>query len=167
MRALNWTPALYSSGTVHSAQTGTLSLKYACWELCFSSVHLLWTDLNLWLEIISVYCYCYYFTRASAVGLSSCYCSLSLSAHVSSCCLFMMKIVHLWQTLVCFFILFISPREETETHFYKNRSVAPNVHNRQMLTKSINFTAVQDYLMAVNPYTHVQTRSHCRYAHVT
>jgi len=98
---VNWTQALYSSGTVHSAQTGTLPLEYTCTELCFSSIHVLRTDLNLWLELISVYYYCYYFTRASAVGLSSCYCSLS--AHT-----FHLVVYLWWKLCICDRHLFAS-----------------------------------------------------------
>ena len=84
--------------------------------MSFSLVRVLRTDLNLWLELISVYYYC-----CSTVGLSTCCCSLC--AHVSSR-LCMMKIVCICAGLVCFFIVFVSPHQETETHFHKNRSVA-------------------------------------------
>ena len=134
--------------------------------MCFSSVHVLRTDLNLWLELISVYYYCYYFTHASAVGLSSCYCYLC--AHISSCCLFMMKIVHLWQTLVCFFSLFTSPHPETETHFYKNRSVAKRLRleNADKVGKtSQQFRFIESLLIHIHTYRQDHTANMLRTSH--
>jgi len=78
----------------------------------------------------------------------------------------MMKIVCICAGLVCFFIVFISPHQETETHFHKNRSVAKRSRLGYADKVDKKITAVQLYLVAVNPYAHVQTRSHCKYAYI-